>query len=185
MKFSPFTQRVCNLAARPRSLSLRRASPTRNLHFHPLANLLRSLINSYPPHLSSDFYSNTLPPAHSFRTSYFALLIVFLKNPLSRTEVVSTMRLWILALFGLLAGCFASNLNSIGVPPTLEITEGYIRAQADGPFGLSPNDKENFKCSASRPCVDGACCNSDGMSSSDACVNPQGVTKFRSLWLSP
>lgn len=33
------------------------------------------------------------------------------------------MRLWILASFGLLVACLASNLDFIGIPPTLGLTE--------------------------------------------------------------
>lgn len=73
------------------------------------------------------------------------------------------MRLLILALFGLLAACFAASSNPIGVPPTLELTEGYIRVQTDRDFDLSVKGDIEFQCSASRPCIDGACCNSDGM----------------------
>lgn len=73
------------------------------------------------------------------------------------------MRLLILALFGLLIASFATSSNTFGVPPTLELTEGYIRVQTDGGSDLSINDDGKFQCSASKPCIDGACCNSDGM----------------------
>jgi hypothetical protein len=67
------------------------------------------------------------------------------------------MRLFFPALLGLLA--LAAGSSIVGVVPTLELTEGYIRAQT---VGFIASDDVLNRCSADRPCVDGACCNSDG-----------------------
>ncbi|KAI8932594.1 hypothetical protein NX059_010098 [Plenodomus lindquistii] len=75
--------------------------------------------------------------------------------------------LW-LAIFGLASGSGESNLTYFGaprlsltgVPPTLEITEGYILAQTRSPISKL---SDQARCSAASPCVDGSCCNSDGL----------------------
>jgi hypothetical protein len=80
------------------------------------------------------------------------------------------MRLLIPALLGSVAiGGYASSpgssaLSIVGVVPTLELTEGYIRAQTDGGVGAAASDEGTSLCSSLKPCVDGSCCNSDGMS---------------------
>ncbi|EMD94710.1 glycoside hydrolase family 18 protein [Bipolaris maydis C5] len=66
------------------------------------------------------------------------------------------MRLFIIALFALLVTCLAGSTHSIGdVLPAIEITEGYFQ-------GHSIIGRDAPKCSASKPCIDGVCCNSDG-----------------------
>lgn len=74
--------------------------------------------------------------------------------------------LW-LTIFGLASGSIESNLTYFGaprlsltgIPPTLEITEGYILAQTNTTLSVLDNQAG---CSAASPCVDGSCCNSHG-----------------------
>ncbi|KAJ4337251.1 hypothetical protein N0V95_008388 [Ascochyta clinopodiicola] len=80
------------------------------------------------------------------------------------------------ALLGLITttghtfGTGASNLTFYGAPrasldgvlPVLSIEEDYIRGQTDHFPNKAFNTAGQLQCSASSPCVDGSCCNSQG-----------------------
>jgi len=74
--------------------------------------------------------------------------------------------LW-LAVAGHALRSTLSNLSYSGAPrlslsgfiPTLQVTEDYILSQTNTGFSKYAG---SIGCSASKPCVDGACCNSDG-----------------------
>ncbi|KAF2845251.1 glycoside hydrolase family 18 protein, partial [Plenodomus tracheiphilus IPT5] len=54
----------------------------------------------------------------------------------------------------------APRLSLTGVTPTLDITEGYILAQTNTSVSTLSSSAH---CSAANPCVDGSCCNSNGL----------------------
>lgn len=73
-----------------------------------------------------------------------------------------------LAAFGGYASGGDSNLSVFGAPrhnldgvlPVLDIEEQYIRSQTDG--SVKAFGGTDLQCSASTPCSDGSCCNSQG-----------------------
>lgn len=62
-----------------------------------------------------------------------------------------------LSLFG------APRASLDGVLPVLSIEEDYIRAQTDGISNKAFGATGGGQCSASNPCADGSCCNSQGV----------------------
>lgn len=84
------------------------------------------------------------------------------------------MRLLVVALLALLVNCFASSSHSIDVSPALEIIEGYFHDH-------SIIGRDATKCSVSQPCIDGVCCNGQGMYDPPGFAGRRVLMKLRLL----